>query len=122
MARPHLSLNDEPVGAVLRARPRLTRDEVLGAREVADLLHIPPSTVLDFARRDILPAHKLGRRWIFLRDEIEACVRHAPSRSHTVPDGQPPGGPARGSTGNRPKRYPMAVPSRRSGEPPTLFD
>jgi excisionase family DNA binding protein len=122
MARPQLSLNNAGAAPTLRARPRLTRDEVLDAREVADLLHIPASTVLDFARRDILPAHKLGRRWIFLRDEIEACVRHAPSRSHTVPNAQPPGGTPRGSTGNRPKRYPVAVPSRRPGEPPTLFD
>ena len=122
MARPHLSLNDEAVGPAPRARLRLTRDEVLGAREVADLLRMPASTVLDYARRDILPAHKLGRRWIFLRDEIEARVRHAPRRSHTVPDAQTPGGPPRASTRNRPKRYPVAVPSRRSGEPPTLFD
>lgn len=56
-------------------RPRLTRDDVLDGRDVADLLHMPISTVLEYARRGLLPARKLGRRWIFLRDEIETAVR-----------------------------------------------
>jgi excisionase family DNA binding protein len=54
---------------------RLTRDDVLDGRDVAELLHIPISTVLEYARRGLLPARKLGRRWIFIRDEIEAAVR-----------------------------------------------
>ncbi len=57
------------------ARPRLTREDVLGGREVAALLDLPVSTVLEYARRGVLPGHKLGRRWIFLRDEVEATVR-----------------------------------------------
>lgn len=56
-------------------RRQLTREDVLDGREVAELLHMPPSTVLEFARRGLLPAHKIGRRWIFLRDEIEEVVR-----------------------------------------------
>jgi excisionase family DNA binding protein len=54
---------------------RLTRDDVLDGRDVAELLHLPVSTVLEYARRGLLPARKLGRRWIFIRDEIEAAVR-----------------------------------------------
>lgn len=57
----------------------LTRDDVLDGRAVAELLHLPISTVLDYARRGLIPGHKLGRRWIFIRDEIEAAVRAAPS-------------------------------------------
>jgi len=57
------------------ARRPLTRDDVLDGRAVADLLHLPISTVLEYARRGLLPGHKLGRRWIFLRDEVEAAVR-----------------------------------------------
>jgi excisionase family DNA binding protein len=56
-------------------RPRLTREDVLDGRDVAELLHMPISTVLEYARRGLLPGHKLGRRWIFLRDEVEAAVR-----------------------------------------------
>jgi excisionase family DNA binding protein len=62
------------------AHPTLTNDDMLDAQEVAELLRMRLSTVFDFARRGILPGHKLGRRWIFLRDEIEASVREAPSR------------------------------------------
>jgi hypothetical protein len=40
---------------------------------------MPISTVLEYARRGLIPGHKLGRRWIFIRDEIEAAVRAAPS-------------------------------------------
>jgi len=91
------------------SRPRLTRDDVLDARQVADLLHLPISTVLDFARRGILPAHKLGRRWIFLRDEIETGVRDASNRS-AIPHPQPPGQLAPQRTKRQVKRYPAAVP------------
>jgi excisionase family DNA binding protein len=58
--------------------PRLTREDVLDGQDVAELLHLPLSTVLEYARRDLLPGHKLGRRWIFLRDEVEATVRGRP--------------------------------------------
>jgi excisionase family DNA binding protein len=63
------------IHAPFSARPPLTREDVLGGREVADLLDLPVSTVLEYARRGLLPGHKLGRRWIFLRDEVEATVR-----------------------------------------------
>jgi excisionase family DNA binding protein len=59
-------------------RPRLTREDVLDGRDVAELLHLPISTVLEYARRGVLPGRKLGRRWIFLRDEVEEAVRRAP--------------------------------------------
>ncbi len=59
------------------SHPRLTREDVLDCRQVADLLHMPISTVLEYARRGLLPARKLGRRWIFLRDEVEVAVRSA---------------------------------------------
>ena len=63
------------IQAPFSTRPRLTREDVLDGREVADLLDLPVSTVLEYARRGLLPGHKLGRRWIFLRDEVEAAVR-----------------------------------------------
>ena len=59
------------------SRAPLTREDVLDGREVAELLHLPLSTVLEYARRGLLPGHKLGRRWVFLRDEVEAAVRGA---------------------------------------------
>ena len=59
----------------IATHPPLTRDDVLDGRDVAELLHLPISTVLEYARRGLLPGRKLGRRWIFLRDEVEAAVR-----------------------------------------------
>lgn len=49
----------------------LTRDEVMTAREVADLLRMPTSTVYELARRGELPARRLGRTWRFLRPRLE---------------------------------------------------
>jgi excisionase family DNA binding protein len=54
--------------------PPLTRDNVLSTSEVADLLGIPRSTVHQLARRGDLPARRVGRRWLFLRDRIAAAV------------------------------------------------
>lgn len=68
-----MSVSVQP--APTHVSPRLTREDVLDGRQVADLLHMPISTVLEYARRGLLPARKLGRRWIFLRDEIESAVR-----------------------------------------------
>ena len=51
----------------------------LDGRDIADLLHLPISTVLEYARRGVLLGGKLGRRWIFLRDEVEAAIRDLPA-------------------------------------------
>lgn len=52
----------------------LTRDEVMTAGEVAELLHLPVSTVYYLARRGELPACRLGRAWRFLRPRIEELL------------------------------------------------
>jgi hypothetical protein len=57
----------------------------------------------------VLPGHKLGRRWIFLHDELELGLRHAPSRNGPRTHQQPP---ARQAAGPPPsgtlERYPHA--------------
>jgi excisionase family DNA binding protein len=58
-----------------RARPtRLTADDVMTARDVARLLHAPVSTVEDWARRGILPSVKIGRRRLYIRQNIETAL------------------------------------------------
>ncbi len=52
----------------------LTRADVLSTSEVAELLGIPRSTVHHLARRGDLPARRVGRRWIFLRDHLAAAI------------------------------------------------
>jgi excisionase family DNA binding protein len=56
------------------ARVALTRDEVMTAPEVAELLHLPVSTVYYLARRGELPASRFGRTWRFLRPRIERLL------------------------------------------------
>lgn len=57
--------------------PRLTAADVMTVAEVADLLHVPRSTVSDWARRGILPSVKIGRRRIYIRQQIEAVLTQA---------------------------------------------
>jgi excisionase family DNA binding protein len=66
---PQLTSSRNPAGRV-----PLTRDEVMTASEVAELLHLPVSTVYYLARRGELPASRLGRTWRFLRPRIERLL------------------------------------------------
>ena len=52
----------------------LTRDEVMTAAEVAELLRMPTSTVYELARKGVLPASRLGRTWRFLRPRLEELL------------------------------------------------
>jgi excisionase family DNA binding protein len=57
---------------VSETRPHgLTRADLLTPEEVAELLALPRKTVLRWSAAGYLPAHKLGRRWRFVRAEIE---------------------------------------------------
>ena len=49
----------------------LTRLDVMTTPEVAALIRLPTSTVYDLARRGVLPGHRVGRAWRFVRSEIE---------------------------------------------------
>lgn len=62
----------EPVG--LRPILGLTRDEVMTAREVADLLKMTVWTIYELARRGELPARRLGRTCRFLRPRLEELL------------------------------------------------
>ena len=59
---------------VAETRSGLTRDEVMTAGEVAELLHMPVSTVYYLARRGEIPACRLGRTWRFVRPRIEELL------------------------------------------------
>jgi excisionase family DNA binding protein len=58
-------------------RRRITRDDVMTASEVGDLLGIPTSTVYRLARNGTLPSARLGRTVRFLRDDVEGVLRGA---------------------------------------------
>ena len=54
---------------------RITREDVMTAAEVAQLLALPKSTVYELARRGELPCARLGRTMRFLREDIEGRLR-----------------------------------------------
>lgn len=60
--------------SLARGTSSLTRDEVMTAREVAELLKMPVSTIYQLARRGELPARRLGRTWRFLRPRLEELL------------------------------------------------
>jgi len=43
---------------------------ILQAHEVAELLKLRQSTVLDLSRRGILPAFKIGKHWRYRRADL----------------------------------------------------
>jgi excisionase family DNA binding protein len=62
------------IGPASGASTGLTRDEVMTAPEVAELLRMPRSTVYELARKGVLPASRLGRTWRFLRPRLEELL------------------------------------------------
>ncbi len=60
--------------AAVAVRHGLTRDDVMTAHEVAELLALPVSTVYHLARQGQLPASRPGRTWRFLRPRIEELL------------------------------------------------
>jgi excisionase family DNA binding protein len=49
-------------------------DELMTAREIADILQLRVSTVEDYARRGLLPSLKLGRHRRFVRSQVEELI------------------------------------------------
>lgn len=49
----------------------LTAEEVLRAEDVSRILHVPVSTIYEWARTGALPSRKRGRHRLFIRAEIE---------------------------------------------------
>jgi hypothetical protein len=54
--------------------PSFTREDLLTASDVADILQIQRSTALDYMRRGVIPARKIGRRWYALRSRLDVYV------------------------------------------------
>jgi excisionase family DNA binding protein len=54
---------------------------ILEPQEVAVLLKLRHSTVLDLSRRGILPAFKIGKHWRYRRSDLEEWMA---GRSHAA--------------------------------------
>ena len=51
---------------------------ILQAQEVADLLKLRYSTVLDLSRRGVLPAFKIGKHWRYRLSDLEQWMAGRP--------------------------------------------
>jgi excisionase family DNA binding protein len=60
--------------SVAPSPPELTREDLMTARQVADLLGVPLSTVHEWGRRGVLPRVKLGRHVRFVRSHVERTI------------------------------------------------
>ena len=45
------------------ADAHFSREDLLDANDVADVLRVKRTTALDYMRRGVIPACKIGRRW-----------------------------------------------------------
>lgn len=49
-------------------------NELMTAQQVAAVLLLPISTVMDYARRGVLPSIKLGKHRRFVRSQVERAI------------------------------------------------
>jgi excisionase family DNA binding protein len=50
-------------------------EELLNSREVAIILDLSPDTVNEFARKNILPGFKKGKRWRFKKKDVSTFTK-----------------------------------------------
>lgn len=48
---------------------------LMGVKEVASYLGVSPITVYRLSERGTLPAHKVGGKWKFIKDELDRWLR-----------------------------------------------
>ena len=66
-----------PANGATRRPHGLTRADVMKPREVAELLDVPVSTVLERGRNGTLPRVKLGRHVRFIRAGVDATIQQS---------------------------------------------
>ncbi len=51
------------MAGIAETQPSFSRDDLLTATEVAEVLRVKRTTALEYMRRGVVPACKIGRRW-----------------------------------------------------------
>jgi len=54
----------------------IDRDDIMTMDELAEYLKISKSTLYKLAQADKLPGQKIGKRWRFHKDAVDAWVKH----------------------------------------------
>ena len=52
-------------------------EDILTVDDVAVYLKIPKATVYKLVRQEKIPAHKVGKHWRFVRDEVDGWLKCA---------------------------------------------
>jgi len=60
--------------------PSFNREDLLTPTEVAAVLRLKRATALDYMRRGVIPAFKIGRSWYALRPRLNAYLAAAADR------------------------------------------
>ena len=56
----------------VQSPPTFSRDDLLTPTDVANVLRVKRTTALDYMRRGVIPACKIGRRWYSVRSRLDA--------------------------------------------------
>ena len=54
----------------------INRDDIMTMDELAEYLKISKSTLYKLAQDNKLPGQKIGKRWRFHKDAVDAWVKH----------------------------------------------
>ncbi|RZI40145.1 DNA-binding protein [Herbaspirillum sp. HC18] len=54
--------------------------QTLDVAEAAALLHAEPETIMQLARKGALPGARIGKSWVFLREDVIAFLKEQISR------------------------------------------
>lgn len=65
-------MSTETETTIAQGEERFSRDDLLTASDVADVLRVKRTTALDYMRRGVIPACKIGRRWYSVRSRLDA--------------------------------------------------
>ena len=64
----------------MESQLRFTRDDLLTPDDVAEILPVRRTTALDYMRREVIPARKIGRRWYSPRPLLDEYPKAADIR------------------------------------------
>ncbi|NDI85125.1 helix-turn-helix domain-containing protein [Undibacterium crateris] len=62
----------------------ITMSDSLNIRQCADLLHVNESTVSEMAISGEIPGAKIGRAWVFLKEDVISYLRNEISKQTAV--------------------------------------
>lgn len=71
-------LESQAIDSYIESKPVSSErptDSIFTVDDVAIFLKIPKATIYKLVRQKTIPAHKVGKHWRFLRDEVETWLR-----------------------------------------------